>query len=97
MLAEDVDTRSPEQIEKIKELLEHVQRLQAARPGSPEYVGHDTWSDRERPWLSRDLATGSVTRPMSAKIILDPLVRSELPESQDRGWQSLSERTRLSH
>jgi hypothetical protein len=31
-----------------------------ARPGSPDYIGEDLWSDRpSREWLSRDVSTGA--------------------------------------
>lgn len=89
MEAEEEDTRdsSPrktfEQMEEIRVLMRYVQSIQAARRGSPDYIGEDLWSDRpSREWLSRDVSTGPISRPPSSQLISEPDTRN-WDESQE--------------
>lgn len=85
---EDSDTRLPEEVEQIKALLEYVQSLQAARPGSPEYVGDGTWSHRPGcRWMAPDMATGPISRPLSSQMIHEP--ESRTSESKQETWAIL--------
>lgn len=49
-----------------------------ARPGSPDYIGSDLWSDRpSREWMSRDVSTGaSVNLVMTISTCHQNLVES---------------------
>lgn len=84
---EDAQDSSPrktfEQLEEIRALMRYVQSIQAARPGSPDYIGEDLWSDRpSREWLSRDVSTGPISRPPSSQLISEPYMRN-WDESQE--------------
>lgn len=84
---EDAQDSSPrktfEQMEEIRALMRYVQSIQAARPGSPDYIGEDLWSDRpSREWLSWDLSTGPISRPPSSQLISEPDSRN-WDESQE--------------
>lgn len=77
--AKDLDgtaQRSDKEVEEIRALMEYVQSISAARPGSPDYVGSDLWSDRQREWCSRELSTGPFSRPPSSQMITEPDART---------------------
>ena len=49
---------------------------QIARPGSPHYVGENTWSHRpEHRWMCPEVATGPFSRPPSSQMIREPETR----------------------
>ena len=43
-------------------------RIFRLRPGSPDYVGSDLWSDRGREWCSRELSSGGAAEMSSLMV-----------------------------